>query len=418
MDNAVGSLTQYQLSIIIGSILGDGYIRRIEGRKDAFLEFNPKVWEVPQLTVDEHGRVDFRRVSFIKKVKHGEWIIKKHPPTPGKNGKNLFGKIIKTKNGKNIIFKYDNSITTGIGERKQLIYYAAKNGHVVFDGFHLTVEDCLVIQGDVDYSTGNIDYDGFVIVKGNVLDDFEVKALKGVDIEGNIYKAKVVSNGIINVQKGIIGGEIESETKVMAHFIENAKIICSGPVIINSEIIHSQIFSGDTIICDVKHGKIVGGHLIAYNSIICKIIGSPYGVKTKFELGTHFFAVLMQKKLLLKIKELKEKLKKMAFIKKRIEKIIQENNLNSEVTSDDIKERLAKLMLNEISCKKQLVFLLKKAKQLESSKKLNIQAYLQINQIAHPPFEVSIAEKSKTFFQELKFSKIFYSIEKNEIEVK
>lgn len=43
MDNTVGSLTQYQLSIIIGSILGDGYIRRIKGRKDAFLEVNHSI---------------------------------------------------------------------------------------------------------------------------------------------------------------------------------------------------------------------------------------------------------------------------------------------------------------------------------------------------------------------------------------
>ena len=40
MDNTVGSLTQYQKSVIIGSILGDGYIRIMPGRNDAFLEIN------------------------------------------------------------------------------------------------------------------------------------------------------------------------------------------------------------------------------------------------------------------------------------------------------------------------------------------------------------------------------------------
>ncbi|MEK9194737.1 MAG: LAGLIDADG endonuclease [Patescibacteria group bacterium] len=40
MDNTVGSLTQLQKSLIIGSILGDGYIRIMPGRKDAFLEVN------------------------------------------------------------------------------------------------------------------------------------------------------------------------------------------------------------------------------------------------------------------------------------------------------------------------------------------------------------------------------------------
>ena len=40
MDNTVGSLTQYQKSLIIGTMLGDGYLRIISGRKNAFLEIN------------------------------------------------------------------------------------------------------------------------------------------------------------------------------------------------------------------------------------------------------------------------------------------------------------------------------------------------------------------------------------------
>ena len=43
MNNTVGSLTQRQLSIIIGSVLGDGYLRIIEGRNDAFLEVNHSI---------------------------------------------------------------------------------------------------------------------------------------------------------------------------------------------------------------------------------------------------------------------------------------------------------------------------------------------------------------------------------------
>ena len=40
MDNTVGSLTQAQRSLIIGSLLGDGYLRVVPGRSDAFLEVN------------------------------------------------------------------------------------------------------------------------------------------------------------------------------------------------------------------------------------------------------------------------------------------------------------------------------------------------------------------------------------------
>ncbi len=43
MDNTVGSLNQFQKSVIIGSILGDGYIRILPNRKDAFLEINHSI---------------------------------------------------------------------------------------------------------------------------------------------------------------------------------------------------------------------------------------------------------------------------------------------------------------------------------------------------------------------------------------
>ena len=39
----MGSLTQLQKSFVIGTLLGDGYIRQVKGRKDAFLEINHSI---------------------------------------------------------------------------------------------------------------------------------------------------------------------------------------------------------------------------------------------------------------------------------------------------------------------------------------------------------------------------------------
>lgn len=40
MDNTVERLNQFQKSVIIGTVLGDGYIRIVPGRQHAFLEIN------------------------------------------------------------------------------------------------------------------------------------------------------------------------------------------------------------------------------------------------------------------------------------------------------------------------------------------------------------------------------------------
>lgn len=43
MDNTVGSLTEFERSIIIGSILGDGYMKIMTDTSDAFLEVNHSI---------------------------------------------------------------------------------------------------------------------------------------------------------------------------------------------------------------------------------------------------------------------------------------------------------------------------------------------------------------------------------------
>jgi hypothetical protein len=43
MDNTAGSLNQLQKSFLIGTLLGDGYIRQVKGRRNAFLEVNHSI---------------------------------------------------------------------------------------------------------------------------------------------------------------------------------------------------------------------------------------------------------------------------------------------------------------------------------------------------------------------------------------
>ena len=43
MDNTVGSLTQLQKSFLVGTLLGDGYLRQVKGRRNAFLEVNHSI---------------------------------------------------------------------------------------------------------------------------------------------------------------------------------------------------------------------------------------------------------------------------------------------------------------------------------------------------------------------------------------
>lgn len=74
MDNTVGSLTQLEKSIIIGSLLGDGYLRIVPGRFNALLEINH--------TIEQKDYVDWK-YEMLKS------ICKSGPVSRNGNGKRV-----------------------------------------------------------------------------------------------------------------------------------------------------------------------------------------------------------------------------------------------------------------------------------------------------------------------------------------
>lgn len=83
-DNTVGSLSQTQLSVIIGSLLGDGYLRIILGRQNAFLEINHSIkqkeyvdWKYEVLKDITVGEPKERKIDNIRTAYR--FYTKQHP---------------------------------------------------------------------------------------------------------------------------------------------------------------------------------------------------------------------------------------------------------------------------------------------------------------------------------------------------
>jgi len=68
---------------------------------------------------------------------------------------------------------------------------------VLYDGKTVSVTEEYLVQGDVDLAVGNIDFRGFVQVKGDVLDDFDIHAIKGIQVNGNVGICQISSEGDI-----------------------------------------------------------------------------------------------------------------------------------------------------------------------------------------------------------------------------
>lgn len=150
------------------------------------------------------------RKGFSNSVEAGTVLAVKAPPTPGENGVDVFGRTIESTPGKDVPLL--------VGEGVELINngtvaVAAVDGMPVLKGRkekYLSVVPLKVVEGDVDIATGNVFFHGNILIKGNVLDGFKVKATGDVEILGSVIRADVYANGNVVVRQNIISSTVQA----------------------------------------------------------------------------------------------------------------------------------------------------------------------------------------------------------------
>lgn len=119
----------------------------------------------------EDGRADFRNIDRYINVKVGEKLATKFEGIPGVPGFDVFGNIIPAPPIKKPKLVIGNHIEEKnvLEEGKNLQeYFATSNGVLFATEVSITVSPELQIAGNVGLSTGNIQFDGNVIVRGDV----------------------------------------------------------------------------------------------------------------------------------------------------------------------------------------------------------------------------------------------------------
>jgi uncharacterized protein (DUF342 family) len=139
----------------------------------------------------------------------------------------------------------------------------------------------------VDNSTGNIDYEGNVVVHGNVKTGFSVHASGDIIVDGVVEGAELYAEGQIIIKQGIHGmfkGLIYAGEHLMAKYIESATVTSGGYV--EAEIIlNSDVSAKEYISVHGKKGLINGGTVRAGSYIEADNIGSEMGTATSLEVG-------------------------------------------------------------------------------------------------------------------------------------
>jgi len=231
-----------------------------------------------------NGGIDFKSTNLIHNVKKGDVVCDITPPTEPEDGMDVYGQPVRGKKGtmppipqgKNIVYS---------GDRDRLL--AACEGNLTFRSGRFHVENVFTVSGNVDNSVGNIDFTGSVVIHGDVLEGYSVKAKGDITVMGIVEGARLSAGGDILLHKGMRGmrtGVLEAEGDITAKFLEDCNIYSKNNI--QAEyIINSEVSCGHDLTLIGKRGAFIGGSCSVYNCMNVKAVGAPSHIATSVTLG-------------------------------------------------------------------------------------------------------------------------------------
>lgn len=304
-------------------------IKAIDG-KDGYVKYNFELDKKATPKVKDDGTVDYRELDIINNVKKGDVLAELIPAKDGKDGYRVTGEIIKYKPGKPPYIKYGKNIEL-LEDGKTLV--SKIDGLVELKGNRLIVSELFEVK-NVNNETGNIYFNGTVLVRENALNGFQIKADGDVEVRGVVEGAYIENKGDVIIRQGIQGYNrptIQTKGNITTKFVENA-IINAGGNIMAEAIMHSQIACKGNINLIGKRGLIVGGICRAGKEIKAKTIGSSMATSTILEVGTDPYALERKEKLKQELEIAEENLDKITKSLNLLENLKKANRLDGEKT--------------------------------------------------------------------------------------
>lgn len=238
------------------------------------------------LTLKERpdGTIDYRSSGTTKTISIGDVICRLEPPGDPVDGVDVRGSKVPAKPGKPARFpRIKNTVVSPEGDELR----SSISGHIYYENDQFVVENLLVIDGNVDGTVGNLNYDGDIRIQGDICEGFTIKATKSITVGGMVASAKVVAGGNIIVEKGVNGngmGCLEAKGKICSKFLENCKAVSGGDIVAES-IIWSDLFCRGSVLVTAGRGIIIGGSVVALESINARVIGNSSRRQIDITLG-------------------------------------------------------------------------------------------------------------------------------------
>lgn len=227
--------------------------------------------------VREDGSVDFFASQLTPAVTAETVLVTKQLATAGTPGHTVRGEVLPTLDGKDLDLKRMVGKGVTVSEDGTEIRAAIDGIPAVSQGKY-SVTPSLQIGQDVDFSTGNVNFPGSVVVNGEVQDGFEIRSEGDISIRGTVGAATLEAGGAVALMSGMFGrekGSIVAQGDVKATFLTECTVETPGDVVVQRELVRSTVTAGGSVV--LTGGKIIGGTIRAGYQVSAEVIGSPTG---------------------------------------------------------------------------------------------------------------------------------------------
>ncbi len=251
------------------------------------------------------ARVDMRNLGDVICVKMDTEILRRMPPTKGRDGYTVTGAVLDSKTGAWVKFRPGDG--TKQSDHDENLYLAAITGMPKFKNDKMWVDDTFICKG-VNVGTGNIKYDGAVLVNGDVTEKMEINASGDVTINGFVESATIIAGGDIIITEGAMGKVNEQSTEfstkltaqgsVHVQHGQGLLINCKGSVTIGRQLAYSKIICGGSVTVgpvDKPNGNLFACDIQSQAAVIAGTLGAVSGSHLSIDFSPGFNALLERK---------------------------------------------------------------------------------------------------------------------------
>jgi uncharacterized protein len=236
-------------------------------------------------------KVDFRGISPFVLVKSGQILARSFERQEGIAGTDVLGARVAF-GKRSVAYPKPGKNTAWAGGT----VVAACDGRLVASSDTFLVNEVLEVKGNVDYSTGHVDFPGDVVIGGEIRRGFKVSA-GGSLFCGSLIDATEVRVGRdLATSRGILGrgdGLVVAGGGLTAKFVENCRVEAGGEIAVEAGILNSRMYTLDRVETGPR-GVLIGGRTYAVNGVATQNVGSASGTRTEIFCGIDF---VVQRKL-------------------------------------------------------------------------------------------------------------------------